>query len=167
MKSFNYYLLLVVVPLLAFTTAHKYYVSITEVHYVKEKESVQIITRIFIDDLEKLVRARFDESITLAVKNESEKVDFYLEKYLTEKIKIKINGKDAVLQFIGKEYEDDVAICYIEIPKIDHISEIEVQNLVLFDIFEEQQNVVRLNINDKKKSFILFKENDKGLLKLD
>ncbi|PNW27744.1 DUF6702 family protein [Formosa algae] len=167
MKSFNYYLLLVVVPLLAFTTAHKYYVSITEVHYVKEKESVQIITRIFIDDLEKLVRARFDESITLAVKNESEKVDFYLEKYLTEKMKIKINGKDAVLQFIGKEYEDDVAICYIEIPKIDHISEIEVQNLVLFDIFEEQQNVVRLNINDKKKSFILFKENDKGLLKLD
>ncbi|WP_299782754.1 DUF6702 family protein [uncultured Formosa sp.] len=167
MKAFNYYLLLFLVPLLAFTTAHKYYVSITEVHYVKEKKSVQIITRIFIDDLEKLVRERFDESITLAGKNESEKVDYYLEKYLTEKIKIKINGQNTVLQFIGKEYDNDIAICYIEIPKIDHISDIEIENMVLFDIFEEQQNVVRLNINNKKKSFILIKENDKGLLKLD
>ncbi|WP_159021631.1 DUF6702 family protein [Formosa sp. L2A11] len=167
MKAFNYYLLLFLVPLLAFTTAHKYYVSITEVHYVKEKQSVQIITRIFIDDLEKLVRERFDESITLAGKNESDKVDYYLEKYLTEKIQIKINGKPAVLQFIGKEYDNDIAICYIEIPKIDHISEIEVKNKVLYDIFEEQQNVVRLDINGKKKSFILIKENDKGLLKLD
>lgn len=167
MKSHKYYLLLFLLPLFAFTAAHKYYVSITEVHYVKEEQSVQIITRIFIDDLEKLIRERYDDSITLATKNESKKVDYYLEKYLTEKIQIKINGKNAVLQFIGKEYDNDIAICYIEIPKIDHVSEIEIKDHVLFDIFEDQQNVVRFNINNEKKSFILIKENDKGLLKLD
>ncbi|QDO92708.1 peptidase E [Formosa sediminum] len=167
MKALKYFLLFVLLPILAFTTAHKYYVSITEIHYVKEKQSVQIISRIFIDDLERLVRERFDKSITLAIKDESPQVDFYLEKYLTEKLRIKINGKDAVLQFIGKEYDDDIAICYIEITNISNISKIEVQNLVLMDVFEEQQNVVRLDINNKKKSFILIKQNDKGLLKFD
>ncbi|MDW5290443.1 DUF6702 family protein [Formosa sp. PL04] len=167
MKALNYYFLMFLVPLLAFTTVHKYYVSITEIHYVKEKQSVQIITRIFIDDIEKLMRQRFDESITLAGKNESEKADFYLEKYLKEKIQIKINGENVNIQFIGKEYDDDIAVCYIEIPNVDNISEFEIKNHVLYDVFEEQQNVVRLDINGKKKTFILIAENDKGLLKLD
>ena len=167
MKSLNYYLLFFLVPLLAFTTAHKYYVSITEIHYVKAEQSVQIITRIFIDDLERLMRDRFDASITLAGKNEPETVDVYLAKYLKEKIQIQINGEVATLKFIGKEYDNDVAVCYIEIPNVENISEFEIRNHVLFDVFEEQQNVVRLDINDKEKSFILIAENDIGLLKLD
>ena len=32
------------------------------------------------------------------------------------------------------------------------------------DVFEEQQNVVRTKIKGKNKSFILIKENDKGVL---
>ncbi|CDF80506.1 conserved hypothetical protein [Formosa agariphila KMM 3901] len=167
MKIPKYYLLLVLIPLLAFTSAHKYYVSISEIQYVKEQQSVQIISRIFIDDLEKLVRQRYDESITLAIKNESEKVDFYLEKYFKEKFHIQINGTAVQLKFIGKEYDNDIAICYIEIPRIETISEFEITNKLLFDVFEEQQNVVRLDINDTQKSFILTYHNDTGVLKLD
>ncbi|MHA7941868.1 DUF6702 family protein [Formosa sp. 3Alg 14/1] len=167
MKPLNYYFLIFLVPLLAFTTIHKYYVSITEVQYVKEKQSVQIITRIFIDDLENLMRKRYEDSISLGGKNESDKVDYYLEKYLKSKIQIQINGKETVLKFIGKEYDNDIAICYIEIPKVASISEFEISNTVLNDLFEEQQNVVRLEISGKKKSFILTGSNDKGLLKLD
>lgn len=167
MKTLSYYCLIFLVPLLAFTTVHKYYVSITEIDYVKEKQSVEIITRIFIDDLEELMRQRFDKSITLAGKDESEEVDFYLEKYLKEKIQIKINRENVNIQFIGKEYDNDIAVCYLEIPKVDNISEFEIKNHVLYDVFEEQQNVVRLDINGKKKTFILIAENDKGLLILD
>ena len=167
MKSISFCFVLFLVPLLAFTTAHKYYVSITEIEYVKEQQSVQIISRIFIDDLEKLMRQRFDESITLSSNNESNKVDFYLEKYLKEKIQIQINGMPVSLNFIGKEYDNDVAICYVEISKVENISEFEIQNTLLLDVFEEQQNVVRLNISGIQKSFILIKENDKGLLKLN
>ena len=167
MKSHNYYFLIFLVPLLAFTTLHKYYVSITEIQYVKEKQSVQIITRIFIDDLETLMRKRYEESISLGGENESDKVDYYLEKYLKSKIQIQINGKEAILNFIGKEYDNDIAICYIEIPNVTEISEFEISNNVLKDVFEEQQNVVRLEINGKKKSFILTGMDDKGLFKLD
>ena len=51
--------------------AHKYYVSVTQLEYVEDQKSVQIINRVFIDDLERLFRERYDESITLAEKNES------------------------------------------------------------------------------------------------
>ena len=167
MKKFLGLILIVILPLLAFTTVHKYYVSVTQIDYIEEREELQLTSRIFIDDLEKLLRQRYDESITLAGDNESDKVDLYLGKYLRQKIGVKINGETRTLSFLGKEYEDDIAICYLEISDIQSIKSIEITNTVLFDIFEEQKNIIRMKINSKRKSFILIPENDKGLLNFD
>ena len=100
----------------------------------------------------------------MAADDELAKVDFYIEKYLDEKITIKINGKAVDAVFIGKEYESDIVYCYLEIENVESIQSFEISNQVLFDLYSEQQNIVRLKINDKNKSFILIKENDKGLL---
>jgi len=164
MKTLKFAFILVLLPLLAFTTAHKYYVSVTKIEYVKEKESVQIISRIFIDDFEKLLRERYDENITLDTKDELSTIDVYIERYLTEKLKIDINGQASKFIYLGKEYEDDIVFCYLEIEKITHIKSFEISNKILLDMFEEQENIVRTNINGKRKSFILKNGNDKGVL---
>ena len=83
-------LILLVIPLLAFNTIHKYYISVTQIDYMQSKQSVQITTRIFIDDLEKLLRERYDKGITLAGKNEPSTADLFIERYLNEKINMKI-----------------------------------------------------------------------------
>lgn len=157
---------MIILPLLSFTVAHKYYVSVTEIEYVEDKQSVQIISRVFIDDFEKLLRERYNEKITLAVENEMETVDVYIQKYLKEKFRIEINDQKADINFLGKEYEDDIMLCYLEIENIRLISRIQVINQVLFDVFPDQQNIVRLKINSTNKSILLNKENDKGLLNL-
>jgi len=164
MKSLTKVLFLILIPLLAFTTAHDYYVSITQIEYVKDKKEVQIISRIFIDDFEKLIRKRYDPNLTMVVDDESPKVDFYVEKYLNEKIKIRINNQDKEAAFIGKEYEGDIVYCYLQIENVESIKSFEIINQVLFDLYKDQQNIVRTKINNKNKSFILIKENDKGLL---
>ena len=163
-KLLKILILSLVLSTLAFTSAHKYYVSITQIEYVEEKQSLQVITRIFIDDLERLIRERYDETITLAGKDEPKIVDSYIERYLKDKIRIKINGSEPSLDFLGKEYDDNLIYCYLEIQSIETISSFEITNQVLFDVFSEQKNVIRTKINSKNKSFILVKENDKGLL---
>lgn len=185
MKTYKIFFLAIVFPLLSFTTWHKYYVSVTEVEYVEEKKTIQIISRIFIDDFEKLLRERYDKDITLAIEDDLEKllrvrydkditlaiedekpsINFYIEKYLKEKLKLKINNQEVEFKFLGKEYEDDIMISYLEIENIHHISSIQVINIILFDVFLDQQNIVRFKINSKNKSFLLTKENDKGMLK--
>jgi len=167
MKFAKFIILILVLPIIAFTTAHKYYVSVTQIDYIKEKESVQITTRIFIDDFESLIQQRYDESVILTEKDETKKVNIYIEKYLKEKIKIKINGEEMILNFIGKEYEDDIVNCYLEIENVKVIKSFEITNYVLYDLYKEQQNIVRTFINSKHKSFILIPENDKGLLNFD
>ena len=72
--------LLLVLPLLAFTAAHKYYVSVTQIDYVEDRESVQIITRIFIDDFENVLRQRYDSSLVLNDNRDEEEIDNYIEK---------------------------------------------------------------------------------------
>lgn len=157
-------LLILMLPLFAFTTMHKFYVSVTQMNYIEESGELQITSRIFIDDLEKLLRERFDDSITLAGQDEPDIVDSYIEKYLAQKIQVVINGEERTAKFLGKEYEDDIAICYLEISDIASINTLEVTNTVLFELFEDQQNIIRTKINGKRKSIILIQENDKGLL---
>ena len=152
------------ISLTSSTADHKFYVSVTQIEYVEDQQSLQIISRIFIDDFENLLRQRYDESITLAVENEAEVAEIYTERYLKDKIKISIDGRSQELNYIGKEYEDDILFAYLEITGVDAINSLEISNMVLFELFEEQQNIIRTKIKGKNKSFILFKENAKGVL---
>lgn len=145
-------------------TLHKFYVSVTQIEYSEKAQSLQITSRIFIDDIEKLLRERYDETITLAGKKEPVLVDTYIEQYVSEKLQIKVNGKQVKPEYIGKEYEDDIMFCYIEIKDVKTVETIEVSNLILFDVFPEQQNIIKTNVKGNRKSVILVKENDKALL---
>ncbi|MCX7550782.1 DUF6702 family protein [Xanthomarina sp. F2636L] len=157
-------LLLILLPLLAFTAIHKYYVSVTQIEYVKDKQSVQIITRIFIDDFEAVLRKRYDENVLLGPQSETDDANFYIERYLKGKMIILINDEKKTLNYIGKEYDKDIVICYLEIEGIKDINTFEIENSVLFDLYAEQQNIIRTKIHSKNKSFILIKENDKAML---
>jgi hypothetical protein len=159
--------ILLIFPLFAFVATHKYYISVTQIDYLQNKQSVQITTRIFIDDLEKLLRERYDETITLTGENEPSTADLYIERYLNEKIKIKINNKVASLSFIGKEYDVDLVKCYLEIEGVKKIESFEISNEVLFDLYSDQQNIIKTKINSQQKSVILIPQNRSALLKFN
>ncbi|MBU2950308.1 peptidase E [Tamlana agarivorans] len=167
MKLNKLLLLLLILPLCAFSSLHKYYISVTQIEYIEEKASVQIISRIFIDDFERLLRERYDDGITLAGENESPEADAYIGRYLSDKLKIHINGADMQLKFIGKAYEADVMKCYLEIEGVQSIQTFGITNRILFDVFEDQQNIIKTKINSKQKSFILYPQKDYYMLKFE
>lgn len=165
MKIFRVLLIALVFSIVTASTAHKFYVSTTKIEYVEQQQSVQIISKIFIDDLEEVLRKRYDESIVLDSKDESEQ-DF-VKRYLLQKLQITINGIPATLEYIGKEYEIDVIKVYFEINDIIELNTIEIENIVLLDLFEEQQNIIHLKTGKSRRSLVLNKENPKGMLNFD
>ncbi len=160
-------LLVVLLPLLGFT-AHKFYVTVTNINYSEKDDALQITTRIFIDDFEDVLLERYGIDAQLATDEEAAIAEDYVVKYLKSKFLIQLNGEQANIEYIGKKYDNDVVICYMEVTNIgfNQLKSIEIQNEVLTDMYEEQKNLVHIKYQGKKKSFVLIKENNKGMLNL-
>ncbi|MDT0608610.1 DUF6702 family protein [Croceitalea rosinachiae] len=167
MKKKFFFLLIIVLPLLSFT-AHKFYVSVTNINYSEKDDALQITTRIFIDDFEAVLLERYGISALLATDEEAAIAQDYMIKYLKSKFLVLLNDKQVVFNYIGKKYDNDVVICYLEVANIgfDELKSIEIQNEILTDMYEEQKNLVHIKYKGKKKSFVLIKENNKGMLNL-
>lgn len=160
----KYLILILATPLLVSFLTHKYYLSVTDLEYNEEAQSIQMITRIFYDDLEDVLNERYDQDITISPVSDQEKIDLYLKKYLTTKIIVEVNNESKNLQFIGKEYEDDYVVCYLEIENIPGIKSFDITNELLMDLFPEQKNMLHTSVYGKKKSFLLIEGNAGAVL---
>lgn len=164
MRYLKVFILLLVFPLVSATSAHKFYVSITKIEYVKEKNSIQIIAKIFTDDMEKALRQRYDRLIFLDSKKETTAAEEDLKRYILQKIKIKVNGKSVQLNYIGKEYDTDMVVAYMEVTDVKELKTIKIENKILMEIFPEQQNIIHLKTSKNRRSLILDKDDSSGKL---
>lgn len=164
MKFLRIIILLVVLSTTLSFTAHKFYVSITKVEFSEEESSLQIISKMFIDDIEDVLQARYNPSIIMAGENESEAVGEFLKEYVLLKLDVEVNGKRVTLNYLGHEYDNDVVKTYIEVKGVSELNSITVENKMLMELFEEQQNIIHVKRFKKRKSMVLEADNPKGLL---
>lgn len=166
MSFFKIVLSLIVFPVI-FASAHKYYVSTTQVEHIEEKNVLQVITRINADDLERILQERYDEDLKLTSINENEDVRTYIVKYLNDKLIFRVNSQRRPYTFIGKEYDNDEVVCYLEIKDVNKISTLEISNEVLFDLFSEQKNVIKTNIKSEIQNLICTPKNETQYLNFE
>lgn len=146
-------------------TAHEYYLSVTEINYKAESQSLQIVTRVFVDDFEDVLRKRFNDDIRLVKDNEEGPVRKMIERYLGQKLQLESNGKKHQLKYLGKEYDNDQVILYIEVEEVLPFTEISITNSILTDLFDDQKNVVHVKVNGITKSLLLQRDQDKKILR--
>jgi hypothetical protein len=165
MKLSKYLSVLLLVPLFAFTL-HKYYLSLCEIEYVEDQQSIQIILGIFIDDLEVVLNKEHQLKLNLATNNEDPNIDAYYENYLNTHFKVITNNKLSTYQYLGKEYNDDIVRFYLEVQNIENLKSIEIFNNCLVEEFKEQQNIIKIKVNKLNKTYYLDKTNANCLLKI-
>ena len=151
--------------LTSFKAAHKFYVSVTEIEYNQKVQSLQIITRVFVDDFENVLRARYNDDIRLGARSESSGAEEYMKKYLVQKLAIELDGRPVELKYLGKEYENDMILFYIEAPEVNKFESITVRNTILMDLFEEQKNLVHVELNGRTKSLVLVSGDEENVIK--
>jgi len=168
MKIFKPLLVLLILPLFAFAGAHKFYISVTNVNYSEKDEAIQIITRVFIDDMNAVLKERYGYTANLGTEKENDVDKDFLVKYLRTKFLVEVNSKNVTYDFIGHKYDSDMVICYLEVPNVPlaTLKQIGITDEVLTDIYDDQQNVVHMKVKGKKKSHVLVKSRPKGMLNL-
>lgn len=163
-SNFKTILLLLVFVLFSFSN-HKYYVSLTDINYNKESKSLEIITNVFIDDIELELNKKYNLDLQLNTKKQYPKSDSIFKTYFSEKLTLKVNDKQQNFHYIGVEFEGDLVFIYQEIKNIETPKEVEILNKILIQEFEDQQNVVKIKVGKQRKSKILDKKTVKSLLK--
>jgi len=165
MRAFRITLFLVLFFGLSSMAIHKFYVSIYQVNYVSKKKMIQITSRLFIDDINDALEKKFKKRTFIALEYETPEDEALLKKYFIEKFIIKINGVSKTLNYLSKDIDGNVVICYFSIKDVSKISTVEIENNALMELNEEQQNIIQANINGQKQSLLLTSENFKGMLK--
>lgn len=148
---------------------HEFHLSNTEIRYNVEESALQITSRIFIDDLESALAAKGKEGLFICTEKESPDAETFIAAYLDNNLLITVDGTVQKFNFLGKEVSDDLQAvwCYMEIQNIQCNDAITVENNVLLEIFDDQKNIVRLNLDSGKKAmFILENNKNSGTLQL-
>jgi hypothetical protein len=144
---------------------HKFYGAVYQINYAPEKEMLQITSRIFADDLNKALEKKYTKKHYLGTNKESPEDLVLLKKYLSENLIIKVNGQSKAMNFLSKEMEGDVLICYLSIKDISKLKSLEVHNAVLVDWDSEQQNITHFTILGTKQSFLFTASSTERMLK--
>ena len=137
-------------------SAHKYHTSVTRVEYNARERSAEITIQTFTDDLEDILAKRVGRSVRLGADKDADRLVF---DYLRSAFELKRGDGSYALRWVGMEVKGETVWLYMlaEIP--EGLSKASVRNALLFDLFEDQVNIVNV-ISDGRKNSLVFKRGD-------
>ena len=146
---------------------HPMHVSVTEIQYNEKNKSFEIISRIFIDDLELSVRAKMkNESLDLLNPGNGLTTDQLVNSYLQDHLRVRLDGKSVKMNYIAHEIEDAAMICYLEIEGVKKVKQVEVTNTVIQETHNDQSNLVHVTYLGPIKSMRLIREKPTGVIEV-
>lgn len=134
---------------------HPFYVSVTEVNYNQEAQTLECTIKTFTTDIEDSLKDQGFGNLAIGTAKELSTADSIINIYLNNVLQFKLNGEAYSFNYLGKEVEEDVAWIYLEIDKVPELSTFEVTNKLLFDFQETQTNIVNLFMEEEEYSFLL------------
>lgn len=137
---------------------HDIHVCLTELRYNESSRAFEVAIKIFIDDLELALQKEQITGLHIGSSKEVATADDHIRKYIDQHFSIIQDGKKLAAQFIGKEVAEDlIAIwCYIEYPAIPSPKKCVVTNDVLFEMYDDQRNIMDIRMSSTHKAFTLF-----------
>lgn len=142
---------------------HPIHVSICEIEYDQTNKAMEITLRIFLDDLEKELRLMKNQpEMDITDLKADLDLDVILKEYLSKHFQINVNEKIDDYNFLGHEIEGDAVFCYMEVSKVKKLKSVQVFNSALTDLYEDQTNLVHIEVNEKIKSLKLTRLEKQG-----
>jgi hypothetical protein len=146
---------------------HPLHVTVTEIELDEKDKRLEIMMRVFTDDLEQTLRKELHQPELDILSPKNATTDQLVENYLKDHFKIQLDGKPQKTSYIGHEKEDDAFILYIEVSNIRKLTTIQVTNSVMTDAFEDQSNIVNVTVREKVKSLRLTPDTSTDKLTFD
>lgn len=153
--NFMVQLLLISLISLFTTVKHDFHTSITNAELNSKTQGLEITMKVFTDDLELTIKNGTGAELDLISNKPHPKADSLIFNYLLDHFAIKSDRTSKPPIFIGKEMENGITFIYLEIESFSIEKELVVRNTVFFDTFDDQSNIVNIEVRGELESAYL------------
>ena len=138
---------------------HPIHVSVTEIEMDEKDKRLEIMMRVFADDLELTLRKSLGQPELDILGLPSADVDGIVSAYLQDHFKISLDNKAQKNNYLGHELDDLAFIFYIEVPNVRKWNTIEIQNDIIMETHDDQSNLIHITVGETVRSLRLTRNN--------
>lgn len=131
---------------------HPFHVSVVEINHNNTEKTLEISCKIFTDDFEKVLLQNYKAKVDLINPPNKAAMDSLVKKYIFSHFSLKANGKPVSFSYVGFENEDAAVFGYVEVDNIASLSKLEITNSLMYDLFDDQVNIMHVIVNGNRKS---------------
>jgi hypothetical protein len=150
----NFWLFLIAAfCLLSFTTVkHPYHVGSVEINYNSKSKTFEVTGRFFLDDLENGLGKKYNSAFHFNDEKYKAKLNDALQKYCQEYFKLKADNKFLKVNYVGYEEDQEAVNVFLESEVVPSPKKIETAVSFLYNLFDDQINIVHIVIGGQRKS---------------
>jgi len=146
---------------------HPLHVSVTEIEMDEKDKRLEIMMRVFGDDLESTLRTHLKQPDFDITKPGDDVLDDIVMEYLKPHFRVALDGKHVQPKYLGHEWEGEALIFYIEVPGVKKWKTIQIQNDIITEMFDDQSNLVHVTVRGTVRSLRLTKNTPSDKLTFD
>jgi hypothetical protein len=135
---------------------HPLHLTVTHLEIKPIERSIELTSRIFSDDLQAALSAKFPEEMKENPGLSHPRIMKFIQLYFFEQFSIKYNGKELAHQdwkFIKRETFENALLLTYQIKINAPPKSIVVENRLLTQVFPDQKNLVMLSYGDESWGF--------------
>ncbi|MCW3160151.1 DUF6702 family protein [Chryseobacterium oryctis] len=131
---------------------HPYHVGSVEVNYNSTSKTFEITGRFFLDDLENALNKKYSKSLHFSDVKYKAQLNDALKNYSAEYFKLKTNNNFLKINYIGYEEDSESVNIFLESEIVNNPKKVEAAVSFLYNLFDDQINIVHIIVNGQRKS---------------
>lgn len=131
---------------------HPYHVGSVEFNYNSKSETFEISGKFFLDDLENALKEKYGKAVHFNDAKYKSQINAYLIQYCEEYLKLKTDNKFLKIRYLGYEEDSESVNIYLESEKVIQPKKVETAVSFLYNLFDDQMNIVHIIVNGNRKS---------------
>lgn len=151
------------------TCMHPLHISLTNIEYNKKLNTFDVTFKLFADDFENIIFKKYDVSLNLGKTDEREDLMDYVERYIRLHFQMTFNGEDnkaLKMKYLRREMSENAIWFYFSVKAERQLSSVRIVNSLMYDLFEDQKNLVIFTYGDIQKGYDLCYKDDEIVVDL-
>ena len=131
---------------------HPYHVGSVEINYNSKSKTFEVTGRFFLDDLENGLSKKYGKPFHFNDSKYKTQLNEALKNYSSEYFKLKTDNQFLKINYVGYEEDSESVNVYLESEKVENPKKVEAAVSFLYNLFDDQINLVHIIVNGNRKS---------------